>query len=373
MPVEFICPGCSRKLRTPDESAGKKAKCPQCGTIVDVPNTSTPTLEPIPAPSEFRPSEVPYQGLERPYSGIERFDEAGAAPAPSAFDPTNPYASPGAVAAFQPAKSASGPLSHRQVSVDEVFNGTWAIFRSQVGQCALFGLVFMAITFGIGMANNLVGAAVQALKEPIITAVTMFAQQLVGFLVNTFFQLGLTLFALRLARTGEARLNDLFSGGPFYLRGLFASLLLQLLMLSIVMIFLGPGLLSIMTQEPAIYVTALVIGGILALVVSVFVALRFYFLIVYIVDQDASIGDAFRASATYMTGNKMTAFLGGLLLSVLGGLVTLCTCLVGTVVVVPFAGLFLAVFYLLATGQSTYVPPNLTGAQSFRAMKNGPM
>ena len=37
MPIETICQTCARKLRVADEFAGKKARCPQCGTIYVVP------------------------------------------------------------------------------------------------------------------------------------------------------------------------------------------------------------------------------------------------------------------------------------------------------------------------------------------------
>ena len=37
MPIETICQTCARKLRVADEYAGKKARCPQCGTIYVVP------------------------------------------------------------------------------------------------------------------------------------------------------------------------------------------------------------------------------------------------------------------------------------------------------------------------------------------------
>jgi DNA-directed RNA polymerase subunit RPC12/RpoP len=37
MPIEFRCSECSRLLRTPDDTAGKRAKCPQCGAILAVP------------------------------------------------------------------------------------------------------------------------------------------------------------------------------------------------------------------------------------------------------------------------------------------------------------------------------------------------
>src|SRR5262245_15634445 len=36
MPVSFTCP-CSKKLRIPDELAGKKVRCPGCGTTLRVP------------------------------------------------------------------------------------------------------------------------------------------------------------------------------------------------------------------------------------------------------------------------------------------------------------------------------------------------
>lgn len=41
MPIEFRCPQCNKRLRTPDSSAGKTAKCPSCSNPVTVPATST--------------------------------------------------------------------------------------------------------------------------------------------------------------------------------------------------------------------------------------------------------------------------------------------------------------------------------------------
>ncbi len=42
MPIETICQGCARKLRVPDEHAGRKARCPQCGMIYVVPGAPVP-------------------------------------------------------------------------------------------------------------------------------------------------------------------------------------------------------------------------------------------------------------------------------------------------------------------------------------------
>ena len=43
MAIEIICKGCARKLRVPDEHAGKQARCPECGTIMPVPASALPT------------------------------------------------------------------------------------------------------------------------------------------------------------------------------------------------------------------------------------------------------------------------------------------------------------------------------------------
>ena len=37
MPIEFQCPNCGQTLRTGDDTAGKKARCPKCQTVTDVP------------------------------------------------------------------------------------------------------------------------------------------------------------------------------------------------------------------------------------------------------------------------------------------------------------------------------------------------
>ncbi len=42
MPIETICQTCARKLRVADQYAGKKARCPQCGTIYVVPGDVVP-------------------------------------------------------------------------------------------------------------------------------------------------------------------------------------------------------------------------------------------------------------------------------------------------------------------------------------------
>jgi predicted RNA-binding Zn-ribbon protein involved in translation (DUF1610 family) len=37
MPIQFECSACGRKIKAPDENAGKKARCPYCQTVIVVP------------------------------------------------------------------------------------------------------------------------------------------------------------------------------------------------------------------------------------------------------------------------------------------------------------------------------------------------
>ncbi|HJT30983.1 MAG TPA: YIP1 family protein [Pirellulales bacterium] len=85
MPIEFRCGQCGKLLRTADNTAGKQAKCPSCGTV-----------QPVPAVSGGGPlSGTPTRGVfgetPSPPPGQGAFGEIPSAP-PIASD--NPYASP---------------------------------------------------------------------------------------------------------------------------------------------------------------------------------------------------------------------------------------------------------------------------------------
>ena len=53
MPIEFPCPTCRHLVRTPDATAGKKGKCPQCGAVVQIPGPQSP------APAVIKIREAP--------------------------------------------------------------------------------------------------------------------------------------------------------------------------------------------------------------------------------------------------------------------------------------------------------------------------
>jgi phage FluMu protein Com len=54
--IDFECNQCGKRLKVKDEAAGKKGKCPQCGVLLEVPQTAA---EPVAATSAAKPTAAP--------------------------------------------------------------------------------------------------------------------------------------------------------------------------------------------------------------------------------------------------------------------------------------------------------------------------
>ena len=89
MPIEMQCAGCGQRIRVGDEHAGKKARCPACGTISQVPSGIDPTAPApgVPSPATVDPAKT-MQAKTMPAAGGTPFAAAHGGAA-------NPYASPG--------------------------------------------------------------------------------------------------------------------------------------------------------------------------------------------------------------------------------------------------------------------------------------
>jgi predicted RNA-binding Zn-ribbon protein involved in translation (DUF1610 family) len=53
VPIVVTCPTCHRQFKAPDTAAGKKAKCPQCGGVIQIP-AAAPEEEIVDAEAEPR-------------------------------------------------------------------------------------------------------------------------------------------------------------------------------------------------------------------------------------------------------------------------------------------------------------------------------
>jgi uncharacterized RDD family membrane protein YckC/phage FluMu protein Com len=91
MAIEFSCTACGKSLRTSDETAGKKAKCPECGAVMQIPYAAA--FAPLP---DFSAQASTQTRAQRP---------SGATPVSS--ENFNPYQSPSVTGAT--------PLIHARV------------------------------------------------------------------------------------------------------------------------------------------------------------------------------------------------------------------------------------------------------------------
>ena len=56
MAITFVCE-CGKTLRAGDDLAGRKTRCPECSSILTIPE---PEVDPDPIPPEPEPSDSPY-------------------------------------------------------------------------------------------------------------------------------------------------------------------------------------------------------------------------------------------------------------------------------------------------------------------------
>ena len=174
MPIEFHCTHCGRLLRTPDETAGRQAKCPACGSIqpIPMPGTADDSQRPgeMPSaqwaagaePSEAGQSPPPGTGSEPPPPAANPFGTTQAhrsepdAPARRAESPPSIPHRPDAVAPLDsdnPYRAPAQPTAdvvptHRPVSLEavridigNVVSDAWKIYSTHFGTCVLIGLI----------------------------------------------------------------------------------------------------------------------------------------------------------------------------------------------------------------------------------------
>jgi len=187
-------------------------------------------------------------------------------------------------------------------------------------------LVVFGIVFGVNIVVFVVRGVLILMRMPnAMQILLMFPLQLGCWALGFWLQIGLGLFFLKIARGERAELADLFTGGPYFLRILGASLLFFL------MYFVG--------------ILLLVIPGII-------VALMFSQFYLLILDRNVGVLESLELSKDVTHGNKLTLFLVFLVAWLLA-IVAMIPCGLGLIVAVPFFALLSPVIYLTMTGQPT--------------------
>src|SRR3569833_736408 len=140
MPIEFRCQQCSKLLRTGDDTAGKSAKCPQCGNVMTIPARAAPAVPsaapraaapaPRPAPPPFAPPAASPPPTARPAAPLFAPPALPASGFPAAprTDSLNPYLSPIAGEALREFSTRQGAIVPTRISVADVLARTWKGF-----------------------------------------------------------------------------------------------------------------------------------------------------------------------------------------------------------------------------------------------------
>lgn len=403
MPIEFRCSSCNRILRTPDESAGKKARCPECGAIVDIPAATPAGSAPQAAPGPLDPSPFPSGapstppepsgptfgatpshgeafGGARPLPGPNPFGDSSSEAAASGTAPfsprpgdglgskfVNPYAAPGFREELPTAVNKPYDLSRRIVDMGDLLTTTWTILKRQFGMAIVLGLVAMGVNFGLSMVGNIAVQLGAASQELSIIIVTQVFSNVLNFLGQTWIQLGLACTALRWARTDQIQVGDLFAVGPFYLRGLGMGFLTNLIVGLVLFVCAIPVLATIPLQNEVASVVAGIAGLLVFLPIAIWIFLSLYLSQFFIIDRNLSIVESMKQSNAYMADNRGPIFLTGVVAGVCSLLAIVFTCCIATLVVVPFMGLMSAVAYLKITGQPLYNPPAVAPSPAYGA------
>jgi hypothetical protein len=355
MPIEFRCTKCGKLLRTPDDTAGKQARCPECGTILGIP-AGTPSAPPASArlgaaPAGFSPGS----------------SAAANAPAPGAASmAANPYQSPAS-------GSHAGAIGtgYGKLDAGDAARRAWKIFAANLGSCiavaVLYWVVCVASMFGLmivifGTMMVLGGAGVGP-AEMVILAVIVYC---VALAVQMYFMTGQMNFFLKVSRGDrDAEVSKLFTGGRWVLPAI------------------GGGILVAI---------CIMLGSLLLVVPGIIVGLMLSQFLFLIIDRNAGVFEAFGESRRITSGNKAMLFVATLLpmfliwlvLLVPGqllpmllpklrfvflGLQLLLQLLLG-LFVMPWFSVLWSVCYLIMSGQRTSdqamrggLPMSATGAQ----------
>jgi hypothetical protein len=164
-----------------------------------------------------------------------------------------------------------------RIDLGDVFNRTWAIFKVEWGMCLVVLIVVWLISMGVNIVVSIVtgiGGAVAG--EPVVALMFSIMGNLLTMLFSVWIGIGQALYFLKIARGQQATLADIFSGGPYFVSILLATILFFLIIAAVAGICLGPaGLLLLAGADSEVALMVFIPGLIVVLVVNVILSLMF--------------------------------------------------------------------------------------------------
>lgn len=334
MPIEFRCTQCNKLLRTGDDTAGKQAKCPECGAVMTVP---------LPDQAAVPPSQ--------PAGGFEAASPFASPSSPVAPDSMNPYQSPAGLGPEPHSFAPPGEIRPTRIEFGETFSRTWSVFSDRwlegVGAAFIYFLILFAMSIAMQVVNS---AVVAAIPDRAVAFALVLLSQFVFQVFALWLMLGVQLFTLGIVRGEEARFGLLFAGGRFLLTALLCYILVQIIVAGPAALVVAACYLTGMRLEPAI------LCGLPLLIIPGWIfAMMFLQSQIFIIDRNVGAIEALSLSRDVMVGNKAMAFVILLVAVILACIFTFITCFLGILVAGPYVIILSIVIYLGVTGQPTMV------------------
>ncbi len=318
MSIEFRCSACDQLLRTGDDTAGKKTRCPSCGEIMGVPSASTTGelgsaeqgsgAESQTPGSLFADQGAASGGIRDPYSTPDTSGESN-----------NPYQTPSPVEKPVKEKIDEGvdefSLGPQNIQFGPTFSRAWEMCTNDITPVLLFGLIVFGVSIGINFATQIIfvpaNIAIQVAGNEITLVII---SQIIQYIVSIFAQSFITLlsinFGLAFIRQHDAPLDKVFINiGPKIFPLFGFQIILMLIILATAVVAFGVPVAFAISEVPIGVLISVITLSIPGIIFIVYTGLRYMLTNYLIVDQDMSVLDAMKRSSQLMGGHKMTSLL----------------------------------------------------------------
>ncbi|MFK7779331.1 MAG: hypothetical protein QM501_14590 [Gimesia sp.] len=328
MTIEFSCSHCNKVLKTSDDKAGRRAKCPQCGEPIDVPLSAevTSSDDGFDEPESKTPvSEEQSFLADSPVREEDSFLSQGNTDCPMCGASV-----PGGASKCQAcgetlkASGKSGHWEPRIINIGDVFSRSWGLFKSNLGMClatsflafVIYVVVIIAVVVGSGVLVAMLGNDFAIIAKLLINIVIYF--------VVFMLQLGVQKIFLQITRGEPTEISTLFSGGPYLWRMLLCTFIFGIVTL---------------------------IGYVFLIIPGIILALMYWPYSFLLIDRDLPGIQSFTESKKATQGNLLNLFgiyLATIGIFLIGGIVTLG---IGFIFLFPFMILVQTVTYAEMTSQ----------------------